>query len=91
MKTDLSKVLATLVKLAVISFIVGWLLVQFDISPEDIFANFGDTVQKIYEMATDAIEWSAGYIVIGAVIVVPIWLLSVILAAVKGRHSRRSE
>jgi len=90
MKADLPKILATLAKLAVLSFIVGWILVQFDISPEDIFDNFGETLRRIYEMATSAVEWSAGYIVIGAVIVIPIWLLSVLLGAIKGR-GRRSE
>ncbi|MBO6838038.1 MAG: DUF6460 domain-containing protein [Alphaproteobacteria bacterium] len=89
MRTDLSKVMATLLKLAVISFVVGWLLVQFDITPETIFDNFGETVRKIYDFARGAIEWSAGYIVIGAVIVIPIWLISVVLGMLKGR--RRSE
>ncbi len=89
MRTDLSKVMATLLKLAVISFVVGWLLVQFDITPETIFDNFGETVRKIYDFARGAIEWSAGYIVIGAVIVIPIWLISVVLSMLKGR--RRSE
>lgn len=90
MKADLPKILSTLAKLAVLSFIVGWILVQFDISPEDIFDNFGETLRRIYDMATSAIEWSAGYIVIGAVIVIPIWLLSLLLGALKGR-GRRSE
>ncbi|MDW3204822.1 MAG: DUF6460 domain-containing protein [Alphaproteobacteria bacterium] len=89
MRTELSKVMATLLKLAVISFVVGWLLVQFDVTPEAIFDNFGVTVRKIYDFARGAIEWSAGYIVIGAVIVIPIWLISLILGMLKGR--RRSE
>lgn len=85
MRTDFTRVFSTLFKLAVISFAVGWLLVQFDISPEDVFANFGDTVLKIYEMAQDAIEWSSGYIIIGAVIVIPLWLISVLLGVLKNR------
>ncbi|NMM42991.1 hypothetical protein HH303_00780 [Rhodospirillaceae bacterium KN72] len=88
MKFDLGKSLGTIVKLAVICFVVGWLLVQFDISPEAIFDNFGETVRKIYDMARGAIEWSAGYIVIGAVIVLPIWLVAVILNALKGRQRK---
>lgn len=89
MGSDLSRILSTLLKLAVISFVVGWLLVQFDVTPEAIFDNFGETVRKIYDFARGAIEWSAGYIVIGAVIVIPIWLISVVLGLLKGR--RRSE
>lgn len=89
MGSDLSRILSTLLKLAVISFVVGWLLVQFDVTPEAIFDNFGETVRKIYDFARGAIEWSAGYIVIGAVIVIPIWLISLVLGLLKGR--RRSE
>lgn len=91
MRYDLSRLLSTLVKLAVISFVVGWLLVQFDITPEAIFDNFGESVRKIYDWARGAIEWSAGYIVIGAVIVIPIWLIAVLLNALKGRHRKGSD
>lgn len=91
MKRDFSGALSTIFKLAVISFVVGWLLVQFDITPEAIFDNFGETVRKIYEWARGAIEWSAGYIVIGAVIVIPLWLVSVLLNLLKGRRSRSGE
>ncbi len=89
MRPDLSRILATLFKLAVISFVIGWLLVQFDIRPEDIFDNFGATLRRIYEMAKGAIEWSAGYIIIGAVIVVPLWLISVLLGLLKSRNRRQ--
>lgn len=85
MRTDFTRMFSTFFKLAVISFVVGWLLVQFEISPEDIFANFGETVQRIYEMARDTIEWSAKYIVIGAVLVIPLWLISVLLGFLKSR------
>lgn len=86
---DASRILSTVFKLAVICFVVGWILVQFDITPEAIFENFGDTVLKVYETARDALEWSAGYIVIGAVIVVPIWLLSILFGALKARGRKR--
>lgn len=86
MPRDLPAILSTIVKLAIISFVVGWLLVQFDISPEDIFADFGETVRRVYDAARSAIEWSAGYIVIGAVLVVPLWLISVLLDRLKGRR-----
>jgi len=88
MRPDLSRILSTLFKLAVISFIIGWLLVQFDVTPEDIFNNFGETGRRIYDMAKGAIEWSAGYIVIGAVIVIPLWLISVLFNVLKGRGRR---
>lgn len=89
MPKDLPGLLSTIIKLAIISFVVGWLLVQFDISPEDIFADFGETVRRVYEAARGAIEWSAGYIVIGAVLVVPLWVVSVLLDRLKGRRRNK--
>lgn len=86
---DATRVFSTIFKLAVICFVVGWVLVQFDITPEAIFDNFGDTVLKVYETARDALEWSAGYIVIGAVIVVPIWLISILFGALKTRGRKK--
>lgn len=91
MRFDITKTLATLFKLAVICFVVGWLLVQFDISPEDIFDNFGENVRKIYDMARRAIEWGSGYIVIGAVIVLPLWLISVVINLLKGRRRNQQD
>lgn len=89
MRFDLSAFLSTLLKLAVISFVVGFILVQLDVTPEDIFANFGETVRQIYEMVTGALEWSVGYIVIGAVLVVPIWGIAALLGVMKRRRSDR--
>lgn len=87
MKFDPGAVFSTILKLAVISFVVGFVLVQLDVTPEDIFDNFGQTLRNIYEMVKGAIEWSAGYIVIGAVLVVPIWGIAALLGAMKRRRS----
>lgn len=86
MRVDIPRLLSLIFKLAVISFVVGWLLVQFNISPEDIFSDFGATIRAVYEATRDAIAWSAGYIVIGAVLVVPLWLISILVDRLKGRR-----
>lgn len=85
---DPKTVLSTILKLAVVSLIVGLLLSWLDITPEDIFANFGDTVLAIFNKAEDLVEWGAGYIVIGAVIVVPIWLVIAVVNALSGRNRK---
>lgn len=67
-------VLPTLFKLAVASVVVGVLLAFFGIQPIDLWRNFIDTVAHIWHMGFDAIDWSVRYILLGAVVVIPIWL-----------------
>jgi hypothetical protein len=62
-------------RLLVMSLVVGALLIWLDIHPYMIFHALERFVQRIWYMGFDAIREIASYIVAGAVIVVPIWLL----------------
>ncbi|HMM14459.1 MAG: DUF6460 domain-containing protein [Parvibaculum sp.] len=68
-------VLPTLLKLAAASVVVGVLLAWFGIRPIDLWLDFLDTVERIWRMGFDAINWSVKYFLLGAVVVVPIWLV----------------
>ncbi|MDO8290203.1 MAG: DUF6460 domain-containing protein [Parvibaculum sp.] len=68
-------ILPTLFKLAVASVLVGILLAVFGIQPIDLWRNFADTVAHIWHMGFDAINWSVRYILLGAVVVIPIWIV----------------
>ena len=67
-------VLPTLIKLAIASIVVGVLLAFFGIRPMDLWTDFLDTVSRIWQMGFGAIDWSLRYFLLGAVVVVPIWL-----------------
>ena len=86
---DPGTVLKTVLKLAVVSLAIGFALDLLGITPEDIFANFGDTILAIFRKAEDLVEWSAGYIVTGALIVVPIWLIVRLVDVLSGRRRNR--
>jgi hypothetical protein len=64
---------STIVKLVLVSFLVGWLLTLFDVTPLEVFENLTGTIGDIYRWAFSNIRWAAEYILIGAVIVLPIW------------------
>ncbi len=64
-----------LIKLLVASFLVGWGLTLFDITPLDLLKDLTGTIGQIYSMALDTVRWGADYILLGAVIVVPIWAI----------------
>lgn len=62
-----------IVKLVIGSFLVGWLLTLFDITPLDLLKDLTGTIREIYSTALDLVHWAADYILLGAVIVLPIW------------------
>ena len=68
---------ATVVKLVLASLVIGLVLSVLDVDPEALLENIGGTVQKIFEVLVSLIEWTIPYILLGAVVVVPIWLILV--------------
>jgi hypothetical protein len=67
--------LAVLLRLVVISFVVGVILSALGVSPFDIVEGLRDLVRRIYLYGFDSIEWIVRYFLLGAVIVFPIWLV----------------
>jgi Na+/H+-dicarboxylate symporter len=72
-------------QLVVISFFVGLVLNVLGVSPYDIVDGFERLFQRIYFMGFDTVEWMFRYLLLGAVIVVPIWLIGRLLKL--GRRS----
>jgi len=70
-----------IIRLAVISLIVGVVLSALGLSPYDIINSIKTLFQRIYDMGFDAIEWVVRYFLLGAVVVFPIWLISRIVKA----------
>jgi hypothetical protein len=62
-------------RLIFVSLIVGAFLMWLDIRPEDIFRGIIQLVDRIWSLGFDAIREIAKYILAGAAIVVPVWLV----------------
>lgn len=65
-----------LIRLAVISLIVGVLLSALGLNAYDIIESFRRLMRHIYEMGFDAVEWVFRYFLLGAVVVFPIWFVA---------------
>jgi hypothetical protein len=74
---------STIVKIAIISLLVGLALAFFDISPRSLVENLGETVVDIYEVVLNFFKWSLKYVLLGAVVVVPIWLVFFLIGLAK--------
>ena len=67
--------LAVLFRLIVVSLIVGVLLMWLDINPSDILDGFRRFFRHLWSLGFGAIGQAADYILAGAAIVVPVWLV----------------
>jgi hypothetical protein len=64
-----------LIRLAILSLIVGVVLAALGFSPFEILESLQRLVQRIYDMGFAAIEKAFRYFLLGAVIVFPVWLV----------------
>lgn len=78
---------STILKLLIASLLVGLVMSWFDITPRSLIENFGDTVVRMFGKVVTFFSWAFEYILLGAVIVVPIWLIVFLIDRAKGRRS----
>jgi hypothetical protein len=77
-------VLGVLVRLLVLSLVVGIVLSTLGITPENFFYQINVLLRRIYDLGFGAIESVLGYVILGAMVVVPIWLISRLIKATRG-------
>ncbi|MCR9137791.1 MAG: DUF6460 domain-containing protein [Alphaproteobacteria bacterium] len=70
----------TLVKLVVISFIVGAVMSAFHWSPFDVVYAVRDFLMNVWNLGFAALGRFGDYLILGAVIVVPVFLVLRILS-----------
>ncbi|MCW2237052.1 DUF6460 domain-containing protein [Azospirillum canadense] len=82
-----------IVRTLLLCFVVGLVLSFLDITPANILTNTWVTIRDIASLSRDALvslldafRWAVPYILIGAVIVVPLSLLGVVLRWSRSRH-----
>ena len=77
--------LAVVVKLVLLSVLIGVVLSALGLDPRDIFQSLRRFIQNIWDMGFDAIRWLWQYFLLGAVIVIPIWLILRLVRAPRGK------
>lgn len=76
--------LRVLLKLLVVSFLVGVVMNAFGWSPFDIVRSVRESLLGIWNMGFRAIDHFAGYLLLGAVVVVPAFLVLRVLSYRRG-------
>ena len=81
--------LAVLVRLVILSIVVGIVLSALNIQPLEIFQYLRLLGQRIYDMGFGAVRGALGYLALGAAVVVPIWLITRLLGSFRRRDDKR--
>jgi hypothetical protein len=71
----LGRLFVTLVKVAVASLIVGTVLAHFGITADQVLKDFGVTPDRLVELLRQGFAWALPNLLLGSLIIVPIWLL----------------
>ena len=77
--------LAVAFRLVMLSILVGVVLAAIGFDPWNILTSIRLLFQRLWDLGFDAINWLWRYFLLGAVIVIPIWLLSRMFGANRPR------
>ncbi len=77
-------VLGVLVRLTILSIVVGIILSALGITPDNFFYQINVLLRRIYDLGFGAIESVLGYFILGAMVVVPVWFISRLIKASRG-------
>ncbi len=67
--------LGVVVRLILLSILVGVVLSALGLDPLNIFYSLQRLLWGVWDMGWDAVRWLWGYFLLGAIIVVPVWLV----------------
>ncbi len=78
-------IISTLTRLVIGSLLLGLLLSAFSVSPRNLLKGLGSTALEIFDAIAGIMEWAVEYILIGAIVVVPVWLVIKAWRAFRGK------
>ena len=77
--------LAVIGKLILMSILIGVVLSALGLDPLNILSSLQRLIRDVWNMGFDAVRWLWQYFLLGAVIVIPIWLILRFVRAPRGR------
>jgi hypothetical protein len=77
--------LAVAFRLILLSILVGVVLAAVGFDPWNILRSIELLFRRIWDLGFDAVNWLWRYFLLGAVIVIPLWLLMRVFGSPRGR------
>ena len=75
----------TIVKLIIACLLVGLVLSTLNIDLRNILESGQNAIEWLIKVGGEFFGWALSYILIGAVVVIPIWLILYMVKAARGR------
>jgi hypothetical protein len=69
----------TLIKVLVASLVAGIILNHLGITPDELIRYSGMTREQLEEMARRGIAWALPNVMLGAIVIVPVWFVIYLL------------
>lgn len=76
---------SVLIRLALISIAVGIVMSALGIDLGNFFDRINQLLRNLYDLGFGAVEWVLQYMLLGALIVVPIWLITRVVGASRSK------
>jgi hypothetical protein len=73
------------VRLILLSIVIGVLLSALGLDPWNILHSVERLIRRILDLGWDAVAWLWRYFLLGAVLVIPIWLIVRFVRSTQGR------
>jgi hypothetical protein len=77
--------LAVVGRLILLSILIGVILSALGLDPFDIVPSLERLIRSLWNLGFDAFRWLWRYFLLGAVIVIPVWILMRLFNAPRGK------
>lgn len=78
----------TFLKLLLLSFVVGVVFAAMGVNPLALWHDLWGTLGDLFYVSEDLLRWSIKYIALGAIVVVPIWLIARLIGVLGDKRDR---
>lgn len=78
----------TFLKLLFLSFVVGLVFAAMGVNPLALWHDLWGTLGDVFDASEDLVRWGIKYIVLGAIVVVPIWLMGRLIGILGEKRDR---
>lgn len=79
-------VLGVVIRLTLISIAVGIVLQALGIDLRNFFDRINELLRNVYDMGLGAIQWLLEPLLLGAIVVIPIWFIGRVFRATRPRE-----
>jgi hypothetical protein len=77
--------LSVIFRLVLLSILIGVILEVLGLDPWNVIDSLRTLILRIWDMGFDAVRWLWRYLLLGAALVVPIWLIMRLMGVARGR------